>query len=99
MFDLFNYLTNMIYLILSLMVPAANGISTKYIPPQSVGGGMMSQGGFVQVQNTYHPPQSIGGGMISQGGWAQTEIRPKDPVIQAIIDIAAFTARGKQPQE
>lgn len=90
-------------MILIIMVLALVGIdasfnpsftSTKYIPPQSIGGGMMSQGGFINVQNTYHAPQNIGAGMSSNGGWTQTEIRPKDPLIQTIIDIASFTASG-----
>lgn len=68
--------------------------TTQYIPPQSVGGGMMSQGGNINTQHTYHAPQSIGAGMMSQGGWTPTEIRPKDPIIQAIINVAAFTASG-----
>ena len=68
--------------------------STIYAPPQSIGGGMMSQGGYIKVQNTYHAPQSIGGGMMSHGGWTQTEIKPINPVIQTIIDIATLTAGG-----
>lgn len=71
-------------------------VSTQYIPPQSVGGGMISSGGYINVQNTYHAPQSIGMSMMSQGGWVQTEIKPKDPIIQAIINIASFTARGHE---
>ena len=78
----------------SLFTPSYT--STKYIPPQSIGGGMMSSGGYINVQNTYHSPQSIGAGMMSNGGWTQTEIKPKDPLIQTIIDITAFTARGYQ---
>ena len=71
-------------------------VSNKYIPPQNIGGGMMSQGGFVQTINKYTPPQNIGGRMMSQGGFVEKNISPPSPVIQSIIDIATMTARGKK---
>lgn len=71
--------------------------SYKYVPPQSIGGGMMSQGKFVETHNQYVPPQSIGGGMMEHGGFVEKVIPQPSPVIQTIIDIATFTARGKQP--
>lgn len=69
-------------------------LSQKYIPPQSIGGGMMSQGGFVKVHQTYVAPQSIGGGMMSQGGVVETVLPTPSPFKQFIIDVATMTAAG-----
>ena len=76
--------------------PYAPHVSSHYVPPQSIGGGMMSHGGHVQIQNTYHPPQSIGGCMGSVGGWSQTVIPEPSPVIQTIIDVTALLAGGNK---
>lgn len=93
-------------LILYLCIPFVIGMfnhqsftTNKYVPPQSIGGGMMSQGGFVPVHNTYVPPQSIGAGMMSQGQIVQKIIPPPSPIIQTIIDIATFTARGSNNEK
>ena len=67
----------------------------QYIPPQSIGGGFQSRGGYVKMIETYHAPQSIGGGFQSQGGWTKVRDEPYvGPVAQTIIDIATFTAQG-----
>ena len=67
----------------------------QYIPPQSIGGGFQSRGGYVKMIETYHAPQSIGGGFQSQGGWTKVRDEPYvGPVAQTIIDIATFTASG-----
>ena len=47
-----------------------------YHAPQSIGGGMQSQGGYVKMHETYHAPQSIGGGMSSPGGWSRVRDEP-----------------------
>lgn len=76
-------------------VPFVGSYTTRqYVPPQSVGGGLMSQGGFQEVQHTYHAPHSIGAGMVHPGGWTHTPIIPEPPWRQVIIDVAAAFANG-----
>ena len=65
----------------------------QYIPPQSIGGGFQSQGGYVKMLETYDSPKSIGGGFQSPGGWASVRDEPYvGAVAQTIIDIAEFMA-------
>ena len=67
----------------------------QYVPPQSVGGGFQSCGGYVKMLETYHAPQSIGGGFQSKGGFSKVKDEPYvGPVAQTIIDIAAVMAGG-----
>jgi len=82
----------MLTVLLICLTMAAPYTSKKYVPPQSIGGGMQSAGGWVTVVNQYHPPQSVGGGMHSVGGWSSTPVPSPSPVIQTIIDVAAFMA-------
>ena len=66
----------------------------EYVPPQSVGGGMMSPGGYQEVQHTYHAPHSVGGGMMHHGGWEHTPIVQENPWRQPIINFFSATANG-----
>jgi hypothetical protein len=84
-----------IIFILITVVCAQQYKTMEYIPPQSIGAGMFSSGGYREYIHTYHSPQSIGAGMVSSGGWAKEPMIPKDPLVQSIIDFTTFMARGK----